>query len=77
MDESGGDVGRGERRGCRADQVEQPRGILGIVGGRCFLVQLLQAVSRQLRDPVRVVEEGEALEGADADMAVVEAGQDR
>src|SRR5206468_10129724 len=70
MDEAGGEVGCGERRGCAADEVEQPERVLSVVGARLFGIKMFKAVAGEFFYVLGLTKEGEALEGADPDMSV-------
>ena len=48
VDEAGGEVGGGERRGSLADEVEQPQSILVRVGARLLGVEIFEAVAGEL-----------------------------
>jgi hypothetical protein len=70
MDEAGSHVARRQLRGPLADEREQADRILGIVGYEGFVVEILERVSKDPVDRLRVLEEGLELEGPDPDMAV-------
>ena len=73
----GREIGGGESRGRRADKVEQPQRILRVVGAGCSRIEVVEAIADERLDVLGFTEEGEALEGADADVAVAEADQHR
>src|SRR5918993_1342604 len=77
VDEARGHVAGGEAGGRGRDEVEQAQRIFGGVFGRRLAVKVLEAIADQAADIVRLAEEREALEGADADVPVAEPGQDR
>src|SRR5205085_5536617 len=74
MDEAGGDVGGGEA-GAFADDVGEQAG--GGVLAAFLAVIVAQAIIGEALHLFLRVEPGEALEGADADMAVLEPDEDR
>ena len=70
MDEAGGDVAGSEHCGRFGDELEQAVR----AGLRRLAVQMLEAISGQLADIVGLTKVGQALERADADMAVAQPG---
>ncbi len=69
MDEAGDHIGGGEVGGARYDRFEQcQRSVVAWIETE----QMLQAIVDQARDILLVVMPGEALETADADVAVAE-----
>ena len=72
MDEAGGDVGGGEARAFPHHVRQQPG---GRVVAAVLAVIMAQAVIGQSADILRFVQKSEALEGADADVAVLQADE--
>jgi len=77
VNKAGREIGCGERGGRRAGKVEQPQRIVFRASAGLLAIELVEAIADECLDVLRLTEEGEALEGADADVAVAEASQDR
>ncbi len=76
MDEAGGHVARGEPCRCTGHEVEQAKGIFLRFALGLLAVELFQAIADEGVDVLDLAVEGKPLEGADADVAVAQAGQD-